>query len=206
MMMSMSRMIFILLWSLKLYILMYKQKYFKFCDLSAFNSEAQIYIYVHRNRCSGTKPPKTLFSSSLLPSPTASHRQGSPCQCMLCGSISLFSLSPLLWPGKRRRAAEGKSPGWNCLCCSAGGAWQDRDLWVCKCCSVSAPQLWRKLDCWGKLPGRSWPLPCHIWGFFWFFLQQLDYKKTMLCWNSLTLGKGCLTCFVLVCVSGSVMK
>lgn len=113
-----------------------------------------------------------------------------------------FSLSPLPWAitlsKEEEESSRGKNPGWNFLCCSAyaGEAWQDGMLWVCKYCSVSAPRLCRKLQCCGKLLGRSWPLLCHIWGFFWFFLQQLDYKKIMLCQNSLTLGKGCLMCWM----------
>lgn len=35
--------------------IMYKQKYFRFCNLNAFNSEAQIHIYVHRNRYKASK-------------------------------------------------------------------------------------------------------------------------------------------------------
>lgn len=52
----------------------YTQEYFKFCGLNAFSSEIQIYIYVHRDRYSGTKPPKILLSNSLLSFPSASGR------------------------------------------------------------------------------------------------------------------------------------
>lgn len=44
---------------------MYKHKYFKFCDLNAFNSEAQIYIYVHRSRCKASENDVVKFPFAL---------------------------------------------------------------------------------------------------------------------------------------------
>lgn len=148
---------------------MYKHKYFKFCDLNAFNSEAQIYIYVHRSRYKASKNDVVEFPFALSHSIMKVRFSLPVNDVWFHFSVFSFPSAPGHWfvQGRGGEQQRGRAlAGMACVVqhmqvrpgrmgsCGSGNVAQDLHLSSVGNFSVFGSCL---VD------------SCHIWGFFWFF-------------------------------------